>query len=208
MGNSLWSFMVSFNAMQSVGRGLDHSPPSSLLPNPIFPSKLLTNLHRQLKAARNLPLKNTPRIVLLRRGPQTHHILLSVARYGILGLVRIIQVYELVQQAHVPGRFVHFLHDRLRRLLHERVGGGGGPEGAEEEYCEHCVFSAARFQVWECWVFAGVVWDGYLLTPLPSAGVVPSELPPFDGPNFVTCVGKGSKARLHSTPFGTWAWVA
>lgn len=52
-----------------------------------------------------------------------------------------------------------------------------------------------------------VAWDGYLLTPLPSAGVVPSEVPPLDGPNFVTCVGKGSKARLQSTPPGVWESV-
>ena len=43
----------------------------------------------------------------------------------------------------------------------------------------------------------------YLLTPLPSAGVVPSELPPFSGPYLVTCVGSGSKARPQNVPLGT-----
>ena len=51
------------------------------------------------------------------------------------------------------------------------------------------------------------VWSGYSLTPLPSAGVVPSELPPFDGPNLVTSVGSGSNARLQSIPPGTWVWL-
>ena len=49
--------------------------------------------------------------------------------------------------------------------------------------------------------------NGYVLMPLPSAGVVPSELPPFSGPYFVTCVGSGSKARPQRTPSGTWESV-
>ena len=44
-----------------------------------------------------------------------------------------------------------------------------------------------------------------LPTPLPSAGVVPSELPPFKAPYFVICVGRGSNARLQRTPPGIWA---
>ena len=48
--------------------------------------------------------------------------------------------------------------------------------------------------------FAQGVWNWNLPTPLPSAGVVPSELPPFDGPDLVICVGNGSKARLQNVP--------
>ena len=54
---------------------------------------------------------------------------------------------------------------------------------------------------------AGRVWRGYSPTALPSAGVVPSELPPFDGPYLVTCVGSGSNAKLQSIPPGTWVWL-
>ena len=57
----------------------------------------------------------------------------------------------------------------------------------------------------ECWGGGG--GNGYVLTPLPSAGVVPSELPPFSGPYFVTWVGSGSKARLQRTPPGIWGSV-
>ena len=51
----------------------------------------------------------------------------------------------------------------------------------------------------KCWVLRKGLGK-YLPTPLPSAGVVPSELPPFSGPNLVTCVGKGSKAKPQNTP--------
>lgn len=167
----------------------------------LSPQYAFMNLYRQLETARNLPLENPSRIILRRRRPQIRHVLSSISRYRILVLIRIIQVYELMQHPHAPGRFVRFLHDPVSRLLHESIGGCGGPEGAEEKYCKH-QFSASGFYTWDAG-FHSKRGDWYLPMPLPSPGVVPSELPPFNGPNFVTCVGNGSKARLHNIPPGT-----
>ena len=77
---------------------------------------------RQLEPARDLSLENPSRIILRCRGLQTRHVFRSISRYRILGLIRVIQIHEFMQQAHLPGRFVRFLHDGLSRLLHESVG--------------------------------------------------------------------------------------
>ena len=174
------------------------------LPSSNFPSSssnTFLDLCWQFKPARDLFLKNPLRIILRRRRPQTRHILPSVTRYRILVLIRIVQVHKLMQHPHISSRFVCFLHDYLSRLLHECVGGCGGPEGAEEKYCKHR-FSALG-TTYGILGFANRAWIWYLPTPLQSAGVVPSELPPFTGPSFVTSVGNGSKARLQSKPPGT-----
>ena len=51
-----------------------------------------------------------------------------------------------MQQSHISGHFVGSPHDVLRRLLDERVGGRGGPKGAEKENCKvPPIPSASRF---------------------------------------------------------------
>ena len=50
-----------------------------------------------------------------------------------------------MQQSHISGRFICLPHDILRRLLHEYVGGCGGPEGAEKENYKVPILSAFRF---------------------------------------------------------------
>ena len=122
--------------------------PTSLQNSLLLPSSPTSSKpRRQLEPARNLSLENSSRIILHCRSLQTRHIFPSISRYRILGLIRVIQVYEFMQQSHLPGRFVRFLHDGLSRLLHESIGGCGGPEGAEEKYCKHPI-STFRFYLW------------------------------------------------------------
>ena len=127
-----------------------HRFDSPLLQVPSSPSSSFIDLHWQLEPAGNLSLKDSLRIIPRRRGPQTRHVLPSIGRYGILNLIRIIQVYKLVQQPHVPGRFVRLVHDCLSRLLHESVGRCRGPEGAEEKYCKHQLFNS-KDRCKGCW---------------------------------------------------------
>ena len=132
------SFLLYDNERLFLHRVLKN-PPSSANFSPS--SNIFIDLCWQFKPARDLFLKNPMWIVPRRRRPQTRHIFPSVTRYRILVLIRIIQVHELMQHSHISGRFVCFLHDYLSRLLHECVGGCGGPEGAEEKYCKHRFFS-------------------------------------------------------------------
>lgn len=111
-------------------------------------SNIFLSLHRQLKPTRNLSLENSPWIIRFRRRPQTRHILPSISQYRILGLIRIVQVFELMQHPHISGRFLRFLHDCLSRLLDESVGGCGGPECAEQKNCKNGL-SASSFYIWD-----------------------------------------------------------
>ena len=166
-----------------------------------------TKLYRQLEPTRDLSLENAARVIPLRRLLQARNILPSIRRYRVLGLVRIIQVHKIMQQSHISGRFVCLPHDILRRLLYDSVGGCGAPEGTKKENYKVPIVSASRFLHTGWLNLAGRARNGYSLTPLPSAGVVPSELAPFDWPSFVTCAGSGSNAKLQSIPPGTWVWL-
>ena len=54
-----------------------------------------------------------------------------------------------MKQSHISGCFVYLPHDILRRLLYERVGGCGGPEGAEKENYKYRFHQPLRSYVWD-----------------------------------------------------------